>query len=137
MMANPLILKTSPSKKITTEGDMMINTITALGDLSNVTQTLISTIDGLSEFVCDNVKDKRILSAIKNRVKLIKDASTYVDDKVNYIVSQSGRKNLILRTQSRKRAAQNMELIIAQKTKRVTFRFRVLSEYQKLHIFNM
>ena len=59
---------------------MMINTITALGDLSNVTQTLISTIDGLSEFVCENVKDKRILSAIKNRVKLIKDASTYVDE---------------------------------------------------------
>ena len=131
-MADPPTPESSPSKKIITDGDLKNNVINALGDLSNVAASLLPCIESLSKYVSEHVTDKKIKVGLNNRIKLIEKTSSYVDDKVKYICAQTGSYNLISLTQSRKRAAYNIEHIISVKTKKTRVSSGVSKDYHYL-----
>ena len=112
-----------------TEGDKKVNIITALGDLSEVSTKISSTINHLREFVeetLDNTTKRRI---ILKQVGLITKATKYMTEKVHYVTTQAQVTHITQRVQSRKRAAENHLTISETKTRRVnvtTFQLKIM-----------
>ena len=98
------------------EGNEKVNIITALGDLSEVSTKISSTINHLREFVeetLDNTTERRI---ILKQVGLITKATKYMTEKVHYVTTQAQVTHITQRVQSRKRAAENRILLSESKT---------------------
>ena len=87
---------------IVTDGDAYVNILNALGDLSQVSNRISSTINHLSDFVVDNVKVSPQQRTILKQINLLQKASEYMTGKVHYITEQSKMSSVINRVESRK-----------------------------------
>ena len=92
---------------IVTDGDAYVNILNALGDLSQVSNRISSTINHLSDFVVDNVEVSPQQRIILKQINLLQKASEYMTGKVHCIIEQSKMSSVINRVESRKRAASN------------------------------
>ena len=97
------------NKVIVTEGDAKVNTIDALGDISHVASRLCSSIEHLRMFVSDKVSNPTQKKTILKQINLISRGTKYLADRAEYITSQSSLKSITKRTESRKRAAFNLQ----------------------------
>ena len=109
----------SPSRNIVTKGDATINVINALGDINIVTSQLTSAINHLNDFVSETLKSGTEKRIILKQVALIEKASNFLKSKIEYIKEQSNIKSITTRTESRKRAASNLEHKVESKLKKI------------------
>ena len=114
MSKPPHIAPTGPI----TEGDNKINIITALGDLSEVSGKICSTINHLRDFVLETMEISTERRIILKQVQLITKASEFMNEKVLYVTSQAKIGTITQRIQSRKRAAENRLTISESKTRK-------------------
>ena len=108
-----------PSRNIVTKGNATINVINALGDINIVTSQLTSAINHLNDFVSETLKSGTEKRIILKQVALIEKASNYLKNKIEYIKEQSNIKSITTRTESRKRAASNLEHKLESKLKKI------------------
>ena len=93
---------------IVTEGDAMVNTINALGDISHVATRLCSSIEHLHTFVSKNVSNPTQKRIILKQIKLINRGTIFVAEKMYYVTAQSSLRSVTRRTKSRQMAASNL-----------------------------
>ena len=108
-------------KKINTKGDAMVNIIHALSDLSMVTSEMTLSVNHLKEFILDQIDEGPKRKIILKQINLIEKARAYIQDKVTYVTSQSSLSVVTRRTESRKRAANNLELKVASKIRKCKY----------------
>ena len=94
---------------VTTEGDARLKIISALGDMSLVSERLSSAVNGLKDILPDQLNGSSKKRVILNQVKLIERAVIYLAQQIDLVTTHSHVTSLTKRTESRKHAADNIE----------------------------
>ena len=92
-----------------TKGDLLVNTITTLGEMRHVAVRLNKTINHLNKFVKDTLNDDINRRLILIQIRLIDRVSIYMSDKLVYITGQQQFKYINDQAGSRKHVATNTE----------------------------
>ena len=90
-------------RRIRTDGDSKINTITALGELGHITSCMSKVIVQLNDYVDDNSNTNVHKQKVMNQLLLLYYSIELVEDKVEYMTIQQGMVMLSGVTKQRKR----------------------------------